>query len=74
MVLPVVFVMVFIVFVFGVLAGMAVAALFWIGASTAALVVALGLLLVLSAVLSSSVAFLIAPPDEDPAVRTGRGR
>ncbi|MCU0854815.1 MAG: hypothetical protein MUF63_07915 [Rhodobacteraceae bacterium] len=66
--------MVFIVFVFGVLAGMAVAALFWIGASTAALVVALGLLLVLSAVLSSSVAFLIAPPDEDPAVRTGRGR
>jgi hypothetical protein len=71
--LSVVFVMVFIVFVFGVLAGMAVAALFWIGASTAALVVALGLLLVLSAVLSSSVAFLIAP-DEDPAVRTGRGR
>ena len=66
--------MVFIVFVFGVLAGMAIAALIWIGASTAAVIVALGLLLVLTAVLSSSVAFLIGAPDEEPAVRTGRGR
>jgi hypothetical protein len=66
--------MVFVVFVFGVLAGMAIAALIWIGASTAALIVALGLLLVLSAILSSSVAFLIAPTDDDPAVRMDRGR
>jgi uncharacterized membrane protein len=53
---------------------MAIAALIWIGASTAALIVALGLLLVLSAILSSSVAFLIAPTDDDPAVRMDRGR
>lgn len=72
--------MVFFVFVFGVLAGMAIAALIWIGASTAALIVGTGLLLLLCGLLSSTLAFLVAAPDgteDDVAsgpVRTGKAR
>jgi hypothetical protein len=69
--------MVYIVFAFGVLAGMAAAALLWIGASTAVLVAGLGLLLLLCGLLSSAVAFVISAPDgasEEAALKTGRAR
>jgi hypothetical protein len=72
--------MVFFVFVFGVLAGMAIAALVWIGASTAVLIVGTGVLLLLCGLLSSTLALLVAAPDSPDderaagPVRTGRGR
>jgi hypothetical protein len=72
--------MVYFVFVFGVLAGMAIAALIWIGASTAVLIVGTGVLLLLCGLLSSTLALLVAAPDsrdDEPAVgpvRTGRAR
>jgi hypothetical protein len=69
--------MVVLLFVTGVLAGMALAALVWIGASTAALIVGVGLLLLLCSLLSSALAFLITAPDtssDEPVFRTGRAR
>ncbi|MGI1662270.1 hypothetical protein ACRDNQ_08515 [Palleronia sp. KMU-117] len=59
---------------------MAIAALIWIGASTAVLVVGLAFLLLLCGLLSSTLALLVAAPDgrDDEAtagpVRTGRVR
>jgi hypothetical protein len=73
----VVCVMVMLLFVCGVLAGMALAALVWIGASTAVLIVGLGLVLLLCGLLSSALAFLITAPDgssDEPVFRTGRAR
>ena len=73
----VVCVMVMLFFVTGVLGGMALAALVWIGASTAALIVGLGLVLLLCGLLSSALAFLITAPDgssDEPVFRTGRAR
>lgn len=69
--------MVYFVFACGVLAGMAAAALLWIGASTAVLVAGLGLLLLLCGLLSSAVAFLISAPEpssDDRALKTGTAR
>jgi uncharacterized membrane protein len=69
--------MVYLVFACGVLAGMAAAALLWIGASTAVLVAGLGLLLLLCGLLSSAVAFLISAPEpstDDRSLKTGTAR
>jgi hypothetical protein len=52
--------MVFFVFVFGVLAGMATAALIWVGASSALVLGGLGVLLLLCGFLSSAVAVVLS--------------
>ena len=69
--------MVVLLFVSGVLVGMALAALVWIGASTAALIVGVGFLLLLCSLLTSALAFLVTAPDgasDEPVFRTGRAR
>ena len=58
--------MVYVVFVCGVMAGMCVAALVWAGMSSALVVAGFGVLLLLSAFLSSAVAAVIAGSG-DPA-------
>ena len=69
--------MVFFVFVFGVLAGMATAALIWVGASSALVLAGLGVLLFLCAFLSSAVAAILSsgpgPEAEEPS-KTARVR
>lgn len=57
--------MIFVVFVFGVLAGIATAALIWLGLSSALVVAGFGVLLLLCAVLSSAVAGVLASSPDD---------
>ena len=72
-------VMVFAVFVFGVLAGIVTAALVWAGASSAVVLAGFGVLLLLCALLSSVVAMSDGAKsdseDEDqPGFRTDKAR
>jgi len=57
--------MVFFVFVFGVLAGIATAALVWVGWSSAAVLAGFGILLVMCAVLSSAVSATISSSEDE---------
>ncbi len=74
-VLPTVRVMVFYVFAFGVLAGMATAALIWVGASSALVIAGLAVLLLLCGFLSSAVAAILASGGDtdvdEPSLKKG---
>ena len=73
-----VIIMVSYVFVVGVLAGMASAALFWVGASSAFVLTGFGILLLLCGFLSSALASVVASHPEvesdEPIFKTARLR